>query len=262
MKETFLQNTYPCGIYDHPGIASSFASRELVLREHILTSLYWFGGRDPLSEDMLVRGQVVSSDASREAYMKHYRIWGQRMAQARLEGMAVPVGAGDYILPDRGIVPPNHHYPTIALDFIAQYYAPGVVTGWLAFDQDPANGDAAHFHNKATVRARETVCLLGVFMESIMHVKEYANYTLFLERAIFAVMALIPVIRLGMPEPFVEFARSSVRSLAGYFYQEEAKLRQELTGMPAHHFSDLMECLGELANMIPHLGGYTPEACA
>lgn len=116
------------GVYNHPGLASVCGSRELRLREHLMTCLYWFDGKHPLQADLLNRrDEVLPVQKSREAYLAHFRMWGQNMVQARIEGLAVRKGIREFIRPDATIIPPSYFYPSIGLDFVAQTICRGFV---------------------------------------------------------------------------------------------------------------------------------------
>ena len=72
--ETVVRNAYSYGVYDHSELASVANSRELLLREHVLTCLYWAGGENPLEADLLHRvDEVLPTRAARDAYRAHYR---------------------------------------------------------------------------------------------------------------------------------------------------------------------------------------------
>jgi hypothetical protein len=76
--EKVLRNAYPSGVLDHCGLASIANSRELLVREHVLTILYWYDGEDPLQSDLLHRrDEILPTRKARDAYMAHFRMWGQ-----------------------------------------------------------------------------------------------------------------------------------------------------------------------------------------
>jgi hypothetical protein len=260
-KQTPLRDAHPCGVYENPTIGVSFLNRELLLREHMITSLYWFGGKNPLHPNLFARlDDVLPTAPSRQGYLKHYRTWGQQMTQARIEGLAIPVQEKDYILPNAEIVPPPFHYSAIALSFILQHYGPDAPKLWCGYDQDDSLGYPPQKINKATVRVRELTCLLGIFLEACQEDVVLTNYSFFLERAIFALLAYNPVIRLGLPGPFGQFVSSSMWSLTAYFYQEETKIRAACD-LPSSYLDQILECAAEFANLLPYVEAYSSEDC-
>ena len=172
--ETVVRNAYSNGVYDHSGLATIANSRELLLREHLMSCLYWAGGEDPLQADFLHRvDEVLPTREARDAYMAHYRLWGQHMTQARLEGLAVKKEMRDFIMPDAKICPPLYFYPTVALDFVAQNYLPGTFAVWRDLPLDRSYGAYAPLYDRAAIRAREVICLLAIFEE---HAREQAKH--------------------------------------------------------------------------------------
>jgi hypothetical protein len=165
-SEKVLRDAYSRGVLDHCGLASVANSHELLIREQVLTVLYWYNGEDPLQSDLLHRrDEVLPTLKARDAYMGHYRMWGQNMTQARLEGLAVKKDMRDYIMPGAKVCPPTYFYPTIVLDFLAQNYLPGVFTLFQNCPQESHDGVYAPLYDKAAIRAREAICLLGIFLE-------------------------------------------------------------------------------------------------
>lgn len=161
--ETVLRNAYSYGVYDDHGLASVCASRELLLREHLITCLYWFGGQNPLQTNLFRRcNELLPTRAARNAYLAHFRMWGQNMTQARIEGLAVRKGIRDFIRPDAKVTPPSFFYPTIGIDFLAQNYLLGICTSWRKYPQEPHHGVYGPLYDKTAVRAREVMCLLGI----------------------------------------------------------------------------------------------------
>ncbi len=258
MNENFLQRAYSLGIYDHAGLGSTFASRELLLREHVLSSLYWFPGKNPMSSDMMGRFDEVLPDApARNAYMEHYRTWGQNMKQAEMEGMALRRGASDFMRPDPTMEVPKMHHPQLLLDFIAQNYSPGVVVEWQAYPQEAPRSHWPKFCDKLTVRTREAVCLLGIFLEYAVEDPLYSDCLRVMERAAFTLLSINPIVRLGMPAEFSTYMRQSVFSFALYFYQNEDSMRRYFKDLPESYYSQFMECMGDIANLIPANRGYS-----
>jgi hypothetical protein len=249
------------GALDDPVLATTCANRDLLLREHALTCLYWFKGENPVRAHLLHRhDEVLPTKLTREQYLKHYAIWGQQISQARLEGLAIPVQEMDYIVANLGITPPPFHYPTVALDFVLCHYRPIAAGPWNCHVQDVSVGAFPAKINHATVRARELSCLLGIFIEASLQDPFLGNYTRFLERTFFALLAFNPVVRLGLPQPFGHFVRESVTSLAAYLYMNEEQLRGGFD-LPRSFYYQLLECIAELANLLPHIGACSSEDC-
>jgi hypothetical protein len=253
-----LNNAYSHGTYENAELESTFASRELLLREHVLTSLYWFPGKNPLSPSMLGRvDEVLTDTQARNAYMEHYRNWGQQMRQAELEGMALSPGPSTYMRADSTIEIPKLHHPQLVLDFIAKNYTPGVVTSWGAYTQEAPREVWPKFCDRLVVRTREAVCQLGVFLEYATQDPSFSNYLRVMERALFTMLAINPVVRLGMPSEFSTNMRQSIYSFALYFYLHEDAIRKNFEKLPESHYSQLLECLSDMANLIPANRGYS-----
>jgi len=258
--ETVLRNAYSYGVYDQPCLTSVCASRELLLREHVLTCLYWFGGQDPLQTDLIRRrDEVLPTRAAREAYLSHFRTWGQMMTQARIEGLAVRKGIREFIRPDATVTPPSFFYPTIGLDFIAQNYLPARCATWQKYPQEPNHGVYGPLYDKTAVRAREVICLLGIFLEDAREEVVLSDYWLLFDRTIFTIIALNPVLRLGMPEEFGEFVRQSLFSIAAYFYSQAETIRACFEDIAPCYYDQLLEGLSELCNLKPRVTAYVPE---
>ena len=258
--DTIIRNAYSHGVYDHSGLASIANSRELLLREHVISCLYWAGGVDPLQADMLHRvDEVLPTPAARDAYMAHYRCWGQQMTQARLEGLAVKKEMRDFIMPDAKICPPLYFYPTVALDFVAQNYLPGTFAVSKDRPQDRSYGAYAALYDKAAIRAREVICLLAIFEEHAREREILSDYCLLLDRTIFTVFALAPVLSLGMPRTFGEFVRHSILSITAYFYTRAKTIRACFQDLPPCYYDELLEGLAELSNLKPRVTPYYRE---
>jgi hypothetical protein len=254
-----LFNAFRHGVLDHPALAATSGGRDLLLEEHALTCLYWFAGEDPFGVDLLHRrDEVLPTKLTRNKYLKSYATWGRRLNQARIEGLAVPVRKKDYIIPNSGVNAPKYHYPTLALEFISHRYRPIRVGISGSHVQDIPVGPFPAKISKASIRVRESACLLGIFLESSLQDPLLENYTLFLERAFFALLGFNPVVRLGLRQPFGNFARESVASLAGYLYLHEAQLRAAFPFFSTY-YDQLLECMGELTNLLTCVGVYYPE---
>ena len=162
--ETVMRNAYSDGVYDHPGLTSVCASRELLLREHVATCLYWFGGQDPLQTHLFHRrDEMLPTPAERAAYRAHFRSWGQNMTQARIEGLAVRKGIREYIRPGSTVKPPAYFYPTIGLDFVMQNSLPEKCATWQKYPQEQHTGVYGRLYDQTAIRAREVICLLTIF---------------------------------------------------------------------------------------------------
>jgi hypothetical protein len=258
--DTIIRNAYSHGVYDDSGLASIANSRELLLREHVISCLYWAGGVDPLQADMLHRvDEVLSTRAARDAYMAHYRYWGQHMTQARLEGLAVKKERRDFIIPDAKICPPLYFYPTVALDFVAKNYLPGTLAVLRNHPQDRSCGAYAPLYDRAAIRAREVICLLAIFEEHARERAVLSDYCLLLDRTIFTVFALAPVLSLGMPRTFGEFVRHSILSITAYFYTRAKTIRACFQELPPCYYDELLGCLAELSNLKPRVTPYYRE---
>jgi hypothetical protein len=256
--ETVLRNAYSSGVYDHPGLASICSSREVLLREHLLTCLYWFAGQDPLGIDLLQRrDDVLPTCAAREAYRLHFRMWGQNMTQARVEGLAIRKGIRDFVRPDATISPPPFFYPTIGIGFITQNYLPGICDMWQKYPQEHHHGVYGRLYDKTAVRAREVICLLGIFLEHAQEDPMLEEYCLLFDRTLFTIIALNPVLLLGMPEKFGEFVRQSLFSFAFYFYSEAKTICAAFEEIPNYYYEQLLEGLSELCNLKPRVTPYT-----
>lgn len=257
--ETVLRNAYSYGVYDNRDLASASTSRELLLREHLLTCLYWFGGQDPLHIQLLHRrDEVLPTRKERVAYLAHFRMWGQNMSQARIEGLAVRKGIRDFIRPDATVTPPPFFYPTIGLDFLAQNYLPSICTTWQKYPQEHHHGAYGPLYDKTSVRAREVMCLLGIFLEHAREEVVLSDYCLLFDRTLFTIIALNPVLRLGMPEEFGEFVRQSLFSIALYFYSQAETIRACFEEI-APYYDQLLEGLSELCNLKPRVTPYRPD---
>jgi hypothetical protein len=256
-----LRDAYGSGTFDHPALASTYSSDELLVREHAMTCLYWFGGRDPLNQELFQRiDDVLPTTLSHKTYLKHYRTWGQQMTQARLEDLAAPVKGQDFILPNSEITPPPFFYPLLALDFVSRHYRPDMAKLWGGHTHDDSLGCYRAQINKATIRGRELACLLGIYLEASQEDPFLLNYGLFLDRAIFTVLAFPPVVRLGMPRPFGNFVRQSMASLATYFFVNEKMVRGAF-GLPSFYYDQVLECAAELVNLLPYVSAYSAEDC-
>jgi hypothetical protein len=258
--ETVLRNAYSYGVYDDHGLASVCASRELLLREHLITCLYWFAGQNPLQTSLLSRcDEMLPTRAARNAYLAHYRMWGQNMAQARIEGFAVRKGIRDFLRPDATVTSPSFFYPTIGLDFVAQNYLPGVCATWQKYPQEPHHGVYGPLYDQTAVRAREVLVLLGIFLEHAREEVVLSDYSLLFDRTLFTIIALNPVLRLGMPAEFGEFVRQSLFSITLYFYTESEKIRACFEEIPPGYYDELLESLSQLCNMKPRVTPYVPD---
>ena len=159
-------------------------------------------------------------------------------------------------MPGTKICPPVYFYPTVVLDFLAQNYLPGTFAVWRDHPQERSHGEYARLHEKAAVRGREVICLLGIFAEHAREVAVLSEYFLFLDRTIFTMFALAPVLRLGMPPEFGEFVRQSVLSIAVYFYSRAEIIRGCFEELSPDYYDDLLESLAELSNLMPRLRAY------
>jgi hypothetical protein len=244
--------------YGHPGLASTCSSRELLLREHILACLYWFPCQDPLDKSLLHRVEdVLPTEAGQQSYLKHYRSWGRQMSQARLEGMAIAKKDRDYIMPNEEIIPPPYYYPTVALDFLSENYLPGAAIELRKHRQKESMGPVQPFYDRAAIRAREAACMLGVYLEYSQS-EGVVDTSCLLDRMIHTILALNPVLRLGMPYTFGDFVRRSMVSMAQYFYEQKQVILCCMSGVPPVFYDDLAECLAELANLMMQIGPYCP----
>jgi hypothetical protein len=255
-----LRRAYPVGTYDHPGLSSTFSSRELLLREHLLTCLYWFPGQNPLRENLFQRvNDVLPTGPGRHAYLENYRSWGRQMAQARLEGLAIEKVANDYIMPNELVVPPAFFYPTVASTFIAEQYMPGAVLALPKEHWRDSMGLGQPLYDRASVRAREAICLMGIYLEYAQHL-QMVEYSCLLDRMIHTLIALNPILRLGMPGLFGDFVRRSIVAMAQYFFGQKETMLACLSGIPPAFYDDLAECSAELANLMMQIGPYrAPE---
>ena len=259
--ETVLRNAYSSGVYNDPGLASACASRELLIREHVVTCLYWFEGQDPLQTHLLQRrDEVLPTRAARDAYRKHYLVWGQNMAQARIEGHAIRKGIRDFVRPHPTVRPPMYFYPTIGLAFLTQNYLPGISDAWLKCPQEHHQGVYARLYDEAAMRAREVACLLGIYLEHAQEEIVLSEYRMLFDRALFTIIALMPAIRLGMPGEFCEFVRDSLFSFTPYFYAEAETIRDCFGEIPPRYYDELLEGLAALCNLKPRVTPYAPES--
>jgi len=253
-SEKVLRNAYPNGVLDHCGLASIANSRELLVRDHTLTVSYWYNGEDPFQADLLRRrDEILTTCKARDAYRSHFRMWSQHMTQARLEGLAVKKETKDYIMPSAKVCPPIYFYPTVALNFLAQNYLPEVFAVYQKCPQESQHGARAALYDKAAIRAREAICLLGIFLEHAEEDTMLFEYSLLLERTLFTMIALMPVVRLGMPQNFTEFVRQSIFSIADYFYGQAKTMRACFGALPPCYYDELLECLAELCNLKPRV---------
>jgi hypothetical protein len=258
--ETVLRNAYSHGVYDHPGLASVGACHELLLREHLISCLYWFEGRNPLETELLRRrDEVLPTRAARDAYRAHFRTWGQNMTQARIEGLAIRKGIRDFIRSDATVMPPMFFYPTIGIDFLTQNYLPDVCATWQKYPQEAHHGVYGRLYDRTAVRAREVMCLLGIFLEHAREEAMLSDYCLLFDRTLFTIIALNPVLRLGMPETFGEFVRQSLFSFAFYFYSQAETIRAAFEEIPSCYYDQLLEGLSELCNLKPRVTPRVPE---
>jgi hypothetical protein len=255
--ESSLRHAYPVGTYDHPGLSSTSSSRELLLREHLLTCLYWFPGQNPLGTDLIRRvEEVLPTESSQQAYLKHYRSWGRQMVQARLEGLAIAKTEKDYIMPNEQVIPPPFYYPTVVCNFVAEQYMPGAVLALRKDRRKDSWGQAQPLYDRASVRVREAICLVGIYLEQTQNLEIMESSCLF-DRIIHTLIALNPVLQLGMPPPFGDFVRRSVVSVAQYVYANKEAVLNCLDVSPLF-YDDLAECMAELANLMMQLGPYSP----
>jgi hypothetical protein len=251
-----LRLAYPLGTYGDPGLSSTCSSRELLLREHALTCLYWFPGQDPLHESLLQRVEdVLPGRIARKNYLKNYSHWGQRLSQARLEGMAIVKKDRDYIMPNEKVIPPLFYYPSVALDFVTENYLPGAAVALRKYREQESLKQAQQFYDRAAVRAREAVCLLGIYLEFTQYA-DMSDSTCLLDRMIHTIIALNPVLRLGLPGRFGDFVRRSIVSIAQYFYEQKESVLSCMSDVPPEFYDDLAECLAELANLMMQIGPY------
>jgi hypothetical protein len=260
VAEPVIRNAFSSGVYDHPALTSVCASRELLLREHVMTCLYYFDGQDPLQTLLFQRrDEVLPTRAARDAYRAHFRTWGQNMTQARIEGLAIRKGIHDFMRPDATVKPPMFFYPTIGLDFLAQNYLPGICANWRKYPQEPYHGVYGALYDKTAIRAREVMCLLGIFAEHAREEAVMSDYCLLFDRTLFTIIALNPVLRLGMPEKFGEFVRQSLFSIALYFYSHAPTIRACFEEIPPCYYDQLLEALSELCNLKPRVTPYSPD---
>jgi hypothetical protein len=259
-SEKVLRNAYPNGVLDHCGLASIANSRELLVRDHTLTISYWYNGVDPFQPDLLHRrDEILTTCEARDAYRGHFRMWGQHMTQARLEGLAVKKETKDYIMPSAKVSPPIYFYPTVALNFLAQNYLPEAFVVYQKCPQESQHGARAALYDKAAIRARESICLLGIFLEHAHEDTMLFEYSLLLERTLFTMIALMPVVHLGMPRNFTEFVRQSIFSITAYFYGQAETMRACFGTLPSCYYDELLECLAELCNLKPRVTPYCRE---
>jgi hypothetical protein len=255
-----IRSAFAHGVYDHPGLASVGASRELLLREHLISCLYWFAGQDPFQSHLLRRrDEVLPTRAAREAYLAHFRMWGQHMTQARFEGLAIRKGTRDFVRPDAIVTPPMFFYPTIGIGFIAQNYLPEILATWQKYPQERHPGVYGRLYDKTAVRAREVICLLGILLEHAREDAMLSEYCLLFDRTIFTLIALNPILRLGLPENFGEFVRQSLFSITLYFYSEAKTIRACFEEVPPCYYDELLEGLSELCNLKPRVTPYIQE---
>ena len=258
--ETVLRNAYSYGVYDDHNLASASTSRELLLREHLITCLYWFPGQNPLQTNLLRRrDEVLPTRAARAAYLSHVSMWAQNMKQAQIEGLAVRKGPRDFIRPDAKVTPPSFFYPTIGLDFLAQNYLPGICATWQKYPQEHHQGVYGPLYDKTAVRAREVMLLLGIFLEHAREEVVLSDYCLLFDRTLFTIIALNPVLRLGMPEEFGEFVRQSLFSITLYFYSQSERIRSCFEEIAPGYYDELLEGLSELCNHKPRVTPYRPD---
>ena len=85
------------------------------------------------------------------------------------------------------------------------------------------------------------------------------EYSLLLERTLFTMIALMPVVRLGMPQKFTEFVRQSIFSIAAYFYGQAKTMRACFGALPPCYYDELLEGLAELSNLKPRVTPYYRE---
>jgi hypothetical protein len=252
--ETVLRNAYSYGVYDHPALASASASRELLLREYIISCLYWHPEQDPLQTNFFLRrDEMLPTRAARETFRAHFRMWGQNMTQARIEGHAIRKGTREFVMPHASVTPPMYFYPTIGLDFLVQNYLPGMSDAWLKCPQEHHPRVYALLYHQAAVRAREVVCLLGIYLEHALEEPVLSDYRMLFDRALFTLIALMPVIRLGMPGEFCEFVRDSLFSFTSYFYSQADTICDAFIGLPRSYYNELLEGLSELCNLKPRV---------
>jgi len=253
-----LRRAYPFGTYGHPGLSSTSSCLQLLLREHALTSLYWFPEERPLGQSLFQRvDDVLPTKTGRRSYVKHYRFLGQQLSQARMEGMAIAKRDRDYIMPDEEIIPPPYYYPSVALDFLSEHYLPGAALRIQSQEQKESLGQVQRFYDRAAARAREAACLLGVYLEYTHHAEVLESCCLF-DRMIFTLFALNPVLRLGMPSAFGDFIRRSMVSMAQYVFEQKEMILSCMSEVPPLYYDDLAECLAELANLMMQIGPYRP----
>jgi len=86
-----------------------------------------------------------------------------------------------------------------------------------------------------------------------------SDYWLLFDRTIFTIIALNPVLRLGMPEEFGEFVRQSLFSIAAYFYSQAETIRACFEDIAPCYYDQLLEGLSELCNLKPRVTAYVPE---
>lgn len=85
-----------------------------------------------------------------------------------------------------------------------------------------------------------------------------SDYCLLLDRTLFTIIALTPVLRLGMPSKFCEFVRDSLFTITPYFYAEAETIRAAFEEIPPCYYDQLLEGLSELCNLKPRV---TPYVC-
>ena len=122
-----------------------------------------------------------------------------------------------------------------------------------------ADGAYAALYDKAAIRAREVICLLAIFEEHARDRAVLSDYCLLLDRTIFTVFALAPVLSLGMPRTFGEFVRHSILSISAYFYTRAKTIRACFQELPPCYYDELLECLAELSNLKPRVTPYYRE---
>ena len=86
-----------------------------------------------------------------------------------------------------------------------------------------------------------------------------SDYSLLLDRTLFTIIALNPVLRLGMPEKFGEFVRQSLFSFALYFYSQAETIRACFQEIPACYYDELLEGLSELCNLKSRVTPYSAD---
>jgi hypothetical protein len=134
-----------------------------------------------------------------------------------------------------------------------------MLAGWRDHPQERFQGEYAALYNKAAIRGREVICLLGIFAEHARGQAVLSEYCLFLDRTIFTMFALAPVLRLGMPHEFGEFVRQSVLSIAVYFYSRAKIISGHFEELSPCYYDELLESLAELSKLMPRLRAFREE---